>query len=406
MKIALLHYSAPPVVGGVESVMGYHARLMANAGHDVSVIAGRGEGFDARIPLRLVPLIDSLHPEILAAKITLDTGRVPQEFSEITQRIIDQLETVLAGIDLLVAHNVCSLHKNLPLTVALKQLFHRKAFSRLVLWHHDLAWTAHRYRAELYRRFPWDILLEDWPGAIQVVVSEQRRRELAELIQAPTDRIVVIPNGIDLVRLFKLETQTQALVERLDLLSAIPLLLLPVRITPRKNIELALHTIAALRMSFPRVKLVITGPPGPHNPANRDYFQGLIAMRDKLGLKEVVHFLAELADEYLPEAVIADLYRLSDALFLPSREEGFGIPVLEAALSGIPIFCSDIPSLRELAGDYGIYFSPDGNPIEIAGSIAGNLKANSLFELRVRVRSNYTWERIYAEKISPLLESG
>ena len=46
MKIALLHYSVPPVVGGVESVLAQQARLMADAGHAVQVIAGRGGQFD------------------------------------------------------------------------------------------------------------------------------------------------------------------------------------------------------------------------------------------------------------------------------------------------------------------------------------------------------------------------
>lgn len=406
MKIALLHYSAPPVVGGVESIMGYHARLMVDGGHEVRVVAGRGESFDSRIPLVSVPLLDSRHPEILTAKTDLDAGRVPQVFSEITQKLVDQLDTVLVGVDLLVAHNVCSLHKNLSLTAALRELFNWGVFSRLFLWHHDLAWATPRYRAELHDGFPWNLLREDWPGAIQVVVSEQRRRELAELIHAPLDRIVVVPNGIDVSRLLKLEPQTREFVDRLDLLSAAPLLLLPVRITPRKNIELALRVVDAMRNKIPQVQLVVTGPPGPHNPANQDYFLKLLAMRDELHLNGVFHFLAEMTDEYLPEAVIADLYRLSDALFLPSREEGFGIPILEAALAGLPLFCSDIPSLRELAGDCGIYFSPDGNPVEIADLVASQMKTYPSLKLRARVRTNYTWERIYTERISPLLRPG
>ncbi|MBI3739501.1 MAG: glycosyl transferase family 1, partial [Chloroflexi bacterium] len=48
MKITLLHYAALPIIGGVESVMGHHARLMTDAGHQVRVIAGRGEQVDAR----------------------------------------------------------------------------------------------------------------------------------------------------------------------------------------------------------------------------------------------------------------------------------------------------------------------------------------------------------------------
>ena len=54
-EVALLHYSAPPVVGGVESVLGHHARLMADAGHQVRIVAGRGEQVDPRIPFIHLP---------------------------------------------------------------------------------------------------------------------------------------------------------------------------------------------------------------------------------------------------------------------------------------------------------------------------------------------------------------
>ena len=71
-KIALLHYSAPPVVGGVESVLGHHARLLADAGHEVRIVAGRGEQIDPRIPFIHLPMADSRHPEVLAVKAELD----------------------------------------------------------------------------------------------------------------------------------------------------------------------------------------------------------------------------------------------------------------------------------------------------------------------------------------------
>ena len=61
MNIALLHYSVPPVVGGVESVMAHHARLMSADGHSVRLIAARGESLTEQIPLTRIPLADSLH---------------------------------------------------------------------------------------------------------------------------------------------------------------------------------------------------------------------------------------------------------------------------------------------------------------------------------------------------------
>jgi glycosyltransferase involved in cell wall biosynthesis len=404
MKIALLHHSAPPVVGGVESVLERHARLMAAAGHAVRIVAARGEPFSAAVEFLRLPLVDSLHPEILAAKAELDRGRVPPAFETLAAGLAAQLRSALAGTDVLIAHNVCSLNKNLCLTAALHRLYAEAGFPRLILWHHDLAWTTPRYAAELHPGMPWDLLRTDWPGAVQVAVSALRRRELAGLLGAPEERIRVVPNGIDAEEFFKLEERTAGFVRRLDLLRAAPLLLLPVRITPRKNLEAALQVLARLREEFPDAMLVVTGPIGAHNPDNAGYFRGLLDLRGRLGLDGAAHFLAELEDAYLPDAVIADFYRLADALFLPSREEGFGIPVIEAALSGRPVFCSDLPSLRELGGDAAFYFRPDDPPQAIAALVAGRLRGSPVFRLAVAARRGYTWDRIYRERIAPLLE--
>jgi mannosylglucosylglycerate synthase len=410
MRICLLHYSVPPVVGGVESVLAQQARLMADAGHTVQVIAARGGQFDPRVTFTSMPLADSRHPEVLAIKAELDAGRVPPAFATLVDRLHAELTSVLAGVDVLIAHNVCSLNKNLALTTALHDLLAQAGAPRMILWHHDLAWTTPRYRSELHEGWPWDLLRTDWPAATQVVVSTLRQRELAELMRIPCERIHVIPNGLDIGAFLKLETQTAELVRRLKLLAAEPLLLLPVRITPRKNIELAVRVIASLRNAaqwwrsrLPNPLLVVTGPPGPHNPANAAYFARLKELRADLGLEASVYYLAELAEGYLPDAVIADFYRLADALFMPSREEGFGIPVIEAGLSRLPIFCSDIPPLRELAGDRATYFSPDAPPEEVATRIADRLAADPNYAMGVHVRSAYTWEGVYLQRIAPLL---
>ncbi|MBI5830382.1 MAG: hypothetical protein HZB20_12790, partial [Chloroflexi bacterium] len=120
--VALIHYSAPPVVGGVESVLAHHARLMADHGHAVRVLAARGDPWDERIPFIRLPLIDSRHPRVLAVKAELDAGRVPPDFAALSGDIARALRPALDGVELLVAHNVCSLNKNLALTAALQAL--------------------------------------------------------------------------------------------------------------------------------------------------------------------------------------------------------------------------------------------------------------------------------------------
>jgi mannosylglucosylglycerate synthase len=405
MRITLLHYSAPPIVGGVESVLEHHAHLMAEDGHEVQVIAARGAQFDQAIKFLPVPLVDSRHADILEIKKELDAGIVSQKFNELTKEIETQISPFLSDTEVLIAHNVCSLNKNLPLTAALFNMFQQKKFPRLILWHHDLAWTTPRYQKELHEGHPWDLLKTAWPNAKQVTISDMRQDELCELMQIDKSQIEVIPNGVDVGKFLKLEEQTLGYIKQLDLLQASPLFLLPVRITPRKNIEFAMHILNTIGTDFPSARILVTGPLGPHNPANVHYFEELVKLRKELSLEDHVHFLAELTEDYIPDAVISDFYKLADALLFPSLEEGFGIPILEAGIAGLPVFCSDIPPLQKLGGEFVTYFSAQEDPIQIGKMISEYFLQNKVYGLSAKVRETFTWERVYATKISPLLHA-
>ena len=406
MKIAILHYSVPPIVGGVESVIAHHARLISADGHSVRLLAARGEALGEQIPLITMPLADSRHERVLQVKEQLDRGEVTNDFEVTRDKLMIELQAALAGADVLIAHNVGSLNKNLGLTAALHQLHIHNQLPRLILWHHDLAWTTPRYQPELHEGYPWDLLSTNWGNTTHVVVSELRRMELADLMRLDPAIIRVIPNGVDAARFYKLELQTQTLLKQMHLLDAAPILLLPVRVTPRKNIELALHTLAELRKQFPQAALVVTGPLGPHNGNNVQYFETLINLRTQLGLSSSAHFLAELNDDFLPDEVFADFFRVADALFFPSREEGFGIPLIEAAFSHLPTFCADIPSLRELGLNDALYFSPDADPVKIAEMLAEYFRSSMPARLALRARSAFRWEAIYQHHIAPLLSKG
>lgn len=404
MKIGLLHYSSPPIVGGVESVLAHHARLMANAGHEVTIFAGRGETFDERIAVHILPRLDSRQAQVMEVKDLLDQGQYTPAFDQLRDQIKAELWTELQGFDVLIAHNVASLHKNLPLTAALHDTYKIPGFPHLILWHHDLAWTTPRYRHELHDGYPWDLLRSDWGNLKHVVVSELRRKELGKLLGITKEAIRVVPNGVDVSAFFKLEPQTVKFVEQLQLLEANPLFLLPVRLTPRKNIELALHVLAEIRKEFPQAGLLVTGPEGPHNPANAAYKQKLLDLRDALNLQAAAHFLAQLTPEFLPDAVVADFYRLADALLFPSREEGFGIPIIEAAFSSMPVFCTDIPVLHELGGSDVTYFDPDADPHFIAEQISARLGSELTSRWARRAKHGYAWDAIYKLHIGPLIQ--
>ncbi|MGD0862084.1 MAG: glycosyltransferase [Candidatus Limnocylindrales bacterium] len=403
--IALVHYTAPPVVGGVEKVVGRHASLMADAGWAVRIVAGRGAPTDPRVLFRPVPLADSQHPEIVRTGTELAAGRVPPWFGGLVGRVLTELEAALAGADIVVAHNVASLNQNMALTAALRIAAGRPAGPRFVLWHHDLAWTLPRYRPALHEGEPWSLLRTSWPGARQVTISESRRADLAALLGIGPDSIEVIPGGVDLP-----DEGGPALVDDPELAARLaglrPLLLSPVRVTPRKNLELALRTVGALRQLGRPAGLVVTGPVDPHDATGRHYLESLLRLRHELQLDEMVFICAETEAGAASTETLGDLYREADALILPSWDEGFGLPILEAAVSRLPIVCSNLASLRELAGEAAVYVDPGGDASGVAQAVLEALARNpeAGAALDRRVRTTYSWASVYERHIAPLME--
>jgi glycosyltransferase involved in cell wall biosynthesis len=102
--------------------------------------------------------------------------------------------------------------------------------------------------------------------------------------------------------------------------------------------------------------------------------------------------------------VIGDLYRCSDALFMPSHREGFGMPILEAGLTGLPVFCTHIPAAAELGGQDVITFPAEADAREIASLIMNWFLDSSVWRLRRRVRQSLTWQSIFQRAIWPLLQ--
>ena len=103
------------------------------------------------------------------------------------------------------------------------------------------------------------------------------------------------------------------------------------------------------------------------------------------------------------DAVIADLYRVADLLVVPSADEGFGLPVLEAGLARLPMVCTDLPVLRELAGDAATYLQARAGAAAWAEVIGRVLRDDGRVRLRRRIRAAYSWEAIGTTMLEPLL---
>jgi glycosyltransferase involved in cell wall biosynthesis len=167
-----------------------------------------------------------------------------------------------------------------------------------------------------------------------LAVSERTRRDLEELYGVPADRIVVTPNGVDPA----FSPGNGAPDDYLLFVGAIQ---------ARKNPLLAADTARELGRL-----LVVVGPEKEARLA-----------------RELERRGAELRG-WVDKPELAELYGRAAAVLVPSRYEGFGLPVLEAMACGAPVVAAPEPALREVAGDAAVFAEPGDFAAAVARAIA------------------------------------
>jgi len=410
--VGILHYSAPPVIGGVEAVIKAHSAEILRAGYSCTVISGRGEqnALPEKTKFISIPEIDSNHPAITLANLELESGVVPKNFEELEQILSKKLKTIIEPLDSLIVHNVLTKHFNLALTKALYNLHVQGSIKHLIAWCHDFTWTSPSSRSKVYEGDPWDLLRYKWTDTDYVTISDERQQILVNLFNCPKEDIPVIYNGVNPRQLLGFSTIGWKIIQKLGLMESDINILMPVRITKAKNIEFAIKIAASLKEKGVFSRFILTGPPDPHSADSMNYYQSLINLSNQLGVRENMCFIFETGPEpnqpfTIEENVVGDLYRICDLMFMPSHREGFGMPVLEAGLANIPVLSRAVPAAIEIAGSDAIIFPEESTPDEVAVLITQLLKQTSTIRFRRKIRKEYIWQSIFEKKIQPILES-
>ncbi|MBN2046164.1 MAG: glycosyltransferase family 4 protein [Anaerolineales bacterium] len=410
-SIGILHYSAPPVIGGVEAVIKAHSIEILRAGYTCTIISGRGE--QAALPADTnfisIPEIDSSHPHIRAANQHLESGRIPPNFEDLEQQLTQKLKPAFAPLDHLIVHNVLTKHFNLPLTKAILNLKEQGVINHLLAWCHDFTWTSPSSRSKVHEGDPWDLLRSKWANTLYVTISDERQQTLAKLFDCPAEDIPVIYNGVNPEQLLGISTTGWEIIQRLGMLESDLNVLMPVRVTQAKNIEFAIEVAACLIERGLDPRFVLTGPPDPHDTDSMKYYQSLIDYRDQLGVRNNLRFIFESGPNpgqpyTIDENMVGDLYRISDLMFMPSHREGFGMPVLEAALVGIPVVSREVPAAQEIADPDAVIFKQETTPNEVADLILQLLERSPTARFKRKARKEFTWQAIFENKIQPILE--
>jgi glycosyltransferase involved in cell wall biosynthesis len=102
--------------------------------------------------------------------------------------------------------------------------------------------------------------------------------------------------------------------------------------------------------------------------------------------------------------MMSELYRVADALLFPSAQEGFGLPILEAGLARLPIFCANIQPFRELGESDVTLFELDAEPEDVAAQMLASLSHRAESRLRRRVSREFDWDIIFERQLRPLVD--
>ena len=211
-------------------------------------------------------------------------------------------------------------------------------------------------------------------------VSEYSRHKIAEWSGVGLDRIVVAGNGVS--EHFSPQGARWPWAR--------PYLLYVGNQKPHKNVDGLIRGYAASRLAAD-VDLLLTGT----------FSASVAQVVAQCGVADKVTALGLVQESDLPS-----LYRGALALVMPSRYEGFGLPVIEAMASGVPVLSSDCTSLPEVGGDAVAYFSPDDQASLIHGLDA---LADTAMRMRlaaaglVRAR-DFGWERVAARVLSAITQ--
>lgn len=166
------------------------------------------------------------------------------------------------------------------------------------------------------------------------------RDDAVDLLNLPSERITVIPLGVDLRHFHPTRGDGSSQQER-------PYLLFVGGRSPHKNLERVLEAFAAVSRSYPAVRLAIAGA---WRPADQVWLE---RARARLDLGDSLHLLG-----HVPEADLLAQYANALALVFPSLAEGFGLPILEAMACGTPVLTSDRRVVREVAGGAALLVDP------------------------------------------------
>lgn len=178
-----------------------------------------------------------------------------------------------------------------------------------------------------------------------ITVSEFSKSEIIAGYNIPADKISVVYNGI--TDTFKSLKEEQKKILRGKYTHGLPYFVYLGAIHPRKNLLTLVKAFEQFKSSNPSDhQLVLAGRPSWHT-------EELLKTIRQSPWKESIHLPG-----YITVSEATALVASAEAMIYPSLYEGFGLPLVEAMACGVPVICSNVSSLPEVAGNAALLFDP------------------------------------------------
>ncbi len=329
MKVAMLHWAFPPIIGGVESHLAMLCPELTRYGCQVSLLTGSTQEGEMEytwqgLRVRRRKLMDLN---------SLDAQKIMDSGDEIRRLIGDFVQQVHP--DIIHAHNM---HYFSPVHLDALVEAKKRCGIPLVLTAHNV-WSDSLWEEMCRRAAEWDAV---------IAVSHYIKKELVKA-GFPEERITVIHHGIDLER-FKppaegdLQTAWQSYPE----LKGRRVIFHPARMSFDKGCHISIKAFKLIKEQYPDTMLVLAGTEktvdwGSHQPGHVSRIKRLIM---ELGLERDV-FIRFFSWEEIPL-----MYQAAEICIYPSCfEEPFGLAMLESLATGRPMVVSRAGGMPEVIQD-------------------------------------------------------
>lgn len=268
--------------------------------------------------------------------------------------------------------------------------YFRPGFKTVTVFHDAFFFENPEHYSPLFLRFFHRFTVPAARRCSKIIVpSVHVRQKLAACLSVPEEKLVCIYEAPKSLNLLKKPLALQQ--ERLKQLglSGQPYLLHVGMLNKRKNIPLLIHAFKQVLAHRPDLKLVLAGSMNAKDHINdKENIEKAIA---DTGLHNEVVFTGYMSDEDL-----SVLYGQALLYIFPSVNEGFGLPVLEAFMHGVPVLVANNSCLPEIGGDAVIGFNP-WNSRDLAEKIIGVLLDTEAYE-RLRQAgyarlSQFSWQK-------------